>query len=132
MVKKFTANCDFGGQKAPVTLYIGNPAKGSHPLGNQSKWLSENRGGNIPGNIMESFAKLQELSEKNKVPFEELCEYAIKELNAQNELQKQVKKSSELSASNVKKSAEAQVSPIKKEPKKQQARQQEIKQDDKK
>ena len=74
MVKKFTANCDFGGQKAPVDLYIGNPALGSHPLAFQSKWLSSTKRGVIPPEIMNSFAKLVEISEKNRVPFEDLCE----------------------------------------------------------
>lgn len=82
MVKKFTANCSFGAQTAPVTLYVGNPAKGSHPLGFQSKWLSDEKGGTIPSNIMDSFAKLVEISEKNKVSFEELCTYVIDELNS--------------------------------------------------
>lgn len=82
MVKKFTANCDFPGKKSPVTLYVGNPALGSHPLNFQNKWLSENKGGAIPQDIMNSFEKLVELSEKNRVPFEDLCEYVIEELKS--------------------------------------------------
>ena len=64
-VKKFTTNCNTNsGGVSPVTLYIGYPAKDSHPLAFQSRWLSD-RGISIPQNIMESFSKLMEISEKN-------------------------------------------------------------------
>ncbi len=96
MVKKFTADCDFGGKKSPVTLYIGNPAIGSHPLAFQNKWLSKDRGGAVPGEIMDSFSKLKDISEKNKVSFEELCAYVIEELNATKSISNDVKKASSL------------------------------------
>lgn len=91
MVKKFTTNCSFGGRVSPVTLYIGNPTKGNHPLSFQSKWLSQERGGNIPQNIMDSFAKLSEIAEKNKVSFEDLCAYVIDEINSNQALAKEAK-----------------------------------------
>jgi hypothetical protein len=97
MVKKFDANCNFNGQAFPVTLYVGNPAVGSHPLGFQSKWLNKERGGNIPQNVMDSFAKLTEIAEKNRVPFEDLCVYVIEELQSNNELQQDFKRASEFS-----------------------------------
>ncbi len=81
MVKKFVANCDFNGQKYPITLYVGNPAKGSHPLGFQSKWLAKNRSGKIPEDIMDAFSRIAEIAEKHRVAFEELCSYVINELN---------------------------------------------------
>jgi hypothetical protein len=98
MVKKFTANCDFGGQKAPVDLYIGNPALGSHPLAFQSKWLASTKRGVIPAEIMTSFAKLVEISEKNRVPFEDLCEYVIDELKSTNSIADDAKKATEISS----------------------------------
>lgn len=99
MVKKFTANCSFGGRTAPVTLYVGNPSNGVHPLNFQSKWLSDIKGGTIPSNIMDSFAKLAEISQKNKVSFEELCSYVIEELKANSTLEKDQKKASEFTDS---------------------------------
>lgn len=92
MVKKFTANCDFGGQKSPVDLYVGNPQGGSHPLAFQSKWLATAKRGTIPPEIMNSFAKLVEISEKNRVPFEDLCEYVIAELQSTNTIVDDAKK----------------------------------------
>ena len=77
MVKKFTVPCNFGGTVAPFTIYIGDPENTHHPLHFQAEWLGKNRGGNIPGDVMESIAKLYELSKKNNVSFEELCVYAI-------------------------------------------------------
>jgi hypothetical protein len=97
MVKKFTANCDFGGRKVPVTLYVGNPAIGSHPLNFQNKWLSDNKGGMVPLNIMQSFAKLVEISEKNRVSFEDLCAYVIEELKANESIKEDAEGASVLS-----------------------------------
>ena len=97
MVKKFTANCDFGGQKAPVDLYVGTPAKGSHPLAFQSKWLASTRRGIIPSKIMESFAKLVDIAEKNRVPFEDLCEYVIAELAAASTVVEDANKATSIS-----------------------------------
>ncbi len=76
-MKKFTIPCDFGGQKAPFDVYIGDPKPGNHPLQNQAAWLSKERGGTIPKEVMDSFAKLLELAEKNNVSFEDLCVYAL-------------------------------------------------------
>lgn len=97
MVKKFTANCDFGGRVVPVTFYVGNPAANSHPLGFQSKWLGKERGGNVPPEIMDSFSKLKQISDKNKVPFEDLCDYVIAELRSSETLQDDVNKSTSMS-----------------------------------
>lgn len=76
-MKKFTIPCDFGGVKAPFDVYIGNPKDGNHPLQNQASWLSKERGGTIPPKVMESFAKLLELSKQHNVSFEDLCVYAL-------------------------------------------------------
>ena len=69
--------CDFGGAKAPFDVYVGEPKKGNHPLQNQASWLSSERGGAIPAEVMESFTKLLEIAEQNGVSFEELCVYAM-------------------------------------------------------
>lgn len=82
-MKKFSIPCDFAGAKHPFDVYIGDPKPGNHPLQNQAAWLSSNRGGNIPAEVMESFAKLLELADKNGVSFEDLCVYALEEANRQ-------------------------------------------------
>jgi hypothetical protein len=82
MVKKFTYLCDFSGKKYPVTFYIGDAAKGSHPIGFQSTWLSKERGGKVPEELMDSLMRLKEISDTQKVSFEDLCEYVIKEINS--------------------------------------------------
>jgi hypothetical protein len=76
-MRKFTINCNFGGTKSPFTVYIGMPEKVHHPLHFQADWLSKERGGNIPQEVMDSLQKLLEISIKNNVPFEDLCAYAI-------------------------------------------------------
>lgn len=76
-MKKFSINCDFGGQMSPFTIYIGQPEQGHHPLHFQADWLSKQRGGTVPAEVMDAIAKLKDLSEKNNVSLEELCVYAL-------------------------------------------------------
>jgi hypothetical protein len=76
-MKKFTINCDFGGQLSPFTIFIGKPEHAHHPLHFQADWLSKQRGGMIPGDVMDAVSQLQELAEKNGVSLEELCVYAL-------------------------------------------------------
>ncbi|AZL15243.1 DUF2610 domain-containing protein [Rickettsiales endosymbiont of Stachyamoeba lipophora] len=77
MVKKFSVPCIFGNQTSPFTIYIGNPEGTHHPLHFQADWLSKERGGQIPPEVMDSIGKLKDLAEKNGVSFEDLCVYAI-------------------------------------------------------
>ena len=76
-MKKFTITCDFNGIKAPFTVYIGSPQDGHHPLHFQSEWLSKERGGVVPPEVMDSLSKLKDLADKNNVSFEELCVYTL-------------------------------------------------------
>jgi len=75
--KKFTVNCDFGGQIAPFTIVIGEPESKHHPLHFQADWLGKNRGGNISGEVMDAIGKLHDLAKKNNVSLEDLCVYAL-------------------------------------------------------
>lgn len=78
MVRKFSVNCDFGGQMNPQDVYIGRPKDHKqHPLKFQEKWLTEERGGTIPAEVMDAVKKLQDLAKQNNVPLEDLCVYAL-------------------------------------------------------
>lgn len=106
-VKKFTTNCENStGGSSSVTLYIGHPFKDSHPLAFQNRWLS-NRGISIPENVMESFSKLMEISEKNNLPFSDLVEYVIKEVELGKSLLEDSKKATEISKNTDKKLKES-------------------------
>ncbi len=94
-LKKITIPCNFRSGKMPVTLFIGDPAIGSHPFTFQSKWLSETRGGTIPEDIMKSFAELKKIADDNKVSFPDLCQYVIDEINAGQEIAAEKKKVNE-------------------------------------
>ncbi len=102
-MKKFTINCDFGGQMAPFAIYIGKPEKKHHPLHFQADWLSKQRGGMIPSEVMDAVGQLQELAEKNGVSLEELCVYALgtdEEKQEENEANEELQDDeSELNAS---------------------------------
>ena len=76
-MKKFDIPCAINGQVQQVTLCIGQPHPEQHPLNFQQKWLAETKNGRIPQNVMDSIAKVKELADKNGVPFEDLCYYAI-------------------------------------------------------
>ncbi|MFK7973498.1 MAG: DUF2610 domain-containing protein [Rickettsiaceae bacterium] len=89
MTKKFTINCDFGGQMSPFAVYVGKPEEGHHPLHFQADWLSKNRGGMIPGEVMEAVTQLQELAKKNSVSLEDLCVYALGTKEQQDALENQ-------------------------------------------
>ena len=103
MVKKFNTKCNFGSRSSDVTLYVGDPATGSHPFNFQSKWLAKERGGNIPPNIMDSFGKLVEIAEKNRVPFEDLCSYVIEELQLNDSLKSDFNQATSLASQKDKK-----------------------------
>ena len=76
-MKKFTINCDFGGQMSPFTICLGKPEASHHPLFFQADWLSKTKGGTIPPQVMDAVNKLKTLTEENNVSFEELCVYAL-------------------------------------------------------
>lgn len=76
-MKRFTITCDFGGVKHPFHVYIGDPHPKKHPLQFQAAWLSSERGGTIPQEVMDSFEKLYKISKENNVSFEDLCVYAL-------------------------------------------------------
>ena len=76
-MRKFSINCDFGGQLAPFDIFIGQPEQGHHPLHFQADWLQKQRGGTILPEVMDAIAKLQTLAQENGVPLEDLCVYAL-------------------------------------------------------
>ena len=78
-MKKLTVTCSFNGEKAPFELYIGTPEGPHHPLQFQADWLSKERGGIVPEDLMDTLRKLQDMAAKNNIPFEEMCDYALEE-----------------------------------------------------
>ena len=76
-MKKFTVPCNFNGTMSPFAIYVGFPKDGMHPIQNQADWLSKERGGAVPPEVMDSLSKLKALADKNNVSFEELCVYAL-------------------------------------------------------
>ena len=76
-MKKFTVPCDFNGVKSPFTIYVGAPRDDHHPIQFQSDWLSKERGGTVPQEVMDSLSQLKDIANKNGVSFEDLCVYAL-------------------------------------------------------
>ena len=99
MVKKIVINCDFNGASQAVPFYIGDSALEKNPIGFQSRWLSEEKGGNVPEKLMDSLIKIKKISDEHAVPFDELYDFVVKEIESGKTLQ-------EISISNKKKAAE--------------------------
>jgi hypothetical protein len=76
-MKRFTVPCKFGNTTAPFNIYIGQANEDVHPLFYQTNWLSEQRGGVMPTEVIESFQKLANIARENQVSFEDLCVYAL-------------------------------------------------------
>lgn len=69
------------GQKITVPIYVGDPMFGTHPFEFQSRWLSNTKGGHIPPEVMESYARLKEIADRNRVKFSELHQFIEAEVN---------------------------------------------------
>lgn len=76
-MKRFTVPTNFNGVSHPFDVYIGAPCGHLDPLHFQTMWLKEMRGGDLPQDVRDSFAKLQKISAENEVSFEDLCVYAL-------------------------------------------------------
>lgn len=78
--KMLTFPCNFqGGAKQNVNFYIGTPSPESHPIGFQMKWLAS-KGGKVPPSTSESLQRLAKISKEKNIPFVDLCEYVIANL----------------------------------------------------
>ncbi|MCB8978650.1 MAG: DUF2610 domain-containing protein [Ardenticatenaceae bacterium] len=84
-MKRFTVPCNFGHTTAPFHIYIGEAGPRRHPLYYQSVWLREERGGEIPTEVWDSFEVLWQLALKHDVHFEKMC---IHSLGNANEIEK--------------------------------------------
>lgn len=76
-MKKFTVSCVFGNTKANFNIYVGEASRKRHPLYYQAGWLKEERGGEVPLEVMDSFQKLANIARENNASFEDLCVYAL-------------------------------------------------------
>ncbi len=76
MTRKIVIDCNIQGKKIPIDFYIGEPDATHHPLHFQADFLSK-KGGMVPPDVMEAMSKVKELADKNKVPFADLCYYAM-------------------------------------------------------
>jgi len=82
-VRPFMIPCEFGSVRVPFPLYVGEPVFDAHPMEQQAAWLERERGGLVPLDVMDSFAKLREIAAENNVSFEELVVYAMDEASKQ-------------------------------------------------
>ena len=76
-MKRFTVPCDFGGEKHDFHIYVGKPSALSHPIYYQTLWLKEDRGGEVPKDVVDSFNTIYEIASENDVNYEDLCVYSL-------------------------------------------------------
>lgn len=80
-LKKLTFPCSFqGGVTQNVDFFVGYPSADSHPIAFQSKWVGD-KGGQVPPNISTALERLKAIALKHNIPFSDLCEYVIANLN---------------------------------------------------
>jgi serine/threonine protein kinase/tetratricopeptide (TPR) repeat protein len=90
--KRIAIPAVFNGLKYPFYVYITEVPWPKDPLEDQARWLEEERGGTIPGDVRESFRRLHALAHERKVSFQDLC---ISELDTIPKLVAPVNKSDE-------------------------------------
>lgn len=73
---------------SPFTIHIGKPEGKHHPLHFQADWLTKERNGTIPPEVMDAITKLQELAKKDGIPLEDLCVYALGTEEEKHEMEK--------------------------------------------
>lgn len=73
---------------SPFTICIGKPEGKHHPLHFQADWLTKERNGTIPPEVMDAITKLQELAKKDGIPLEDLCVYALGTEEEKKEMEK--------------------------------------------
>lgn len=81
-IKKVEIPCIVNGGNSTSYVFIGHPSMEHNPIEFQAKWLSDTRGVEVPQKVMDAFAELQQIANKNGVSFPELCTYAFKSLQA--------------------------------------------------
>ena len=79
-VLSFKVPCFFGGNKSEVEIHVGTPNPDNNPIYFQNKFIQNERGGQIPSEIIDSLDQLKKLSVIHNVPLQELCAYAFKSL----------------------------------------------------
>ena len=79
--KMLTFPCSFqGGAKQNVNFYIGYPSPEYHPIAFQMKWLGA-KGGQVPPTVSSALEKLKSIAVSYNIPFVDLCEYVIANMN---------------------------------------------------
>lgn len=79
-MRPFMIPCSFGPLTVPFPMYVGEPVwDDTHPLEQQAAWLERERGGQVPTEVMDSFAQLLAIAIEHNVSFEELTVYAMDE-----------------------------------------------------
>lgn len=69
---KLDVPCQFGDETRSISVYVGVPVSGEHPLARQAAWWLREHGGVIPAEVMDRFAVVQAAALAHGVDFVEL------------------------------------------------------------
>ncbi len=92
-IVRFTIPCDFAGNKFPFDIYVVSGPRGFAELQDQFRYIEEIRRGKVPGEVRDSFLRLNEIAKKENVDYVELCKYALGKPEEVNKLTAQEKDS---------------------------------------
>jgi hypothetical protein len=77
-IRRFTVPCKIGNvDNFPVHVYVYEIFPWRHPLETQYRYFKEERGFDLPKEVMDSFERLHKIARENKVSFTELCVNAL-------------------------------------------------------
>jgi hypothetical protein len=65
----------------PIPIYVFEIFHWQHPLETQFRYFREERGFDIPKEVMDEFERLYQIAKENKVSFTDLCVYAVDQNN---------------------------------------------------
>ncbi len=80
-IKRITVTCKIGEAHLsyPVHVYFFEVFPWRHPLETQFRYFREERGFDLPKDVMDTFERVYKISKEKSVSFTELCEYAFSE-----------------------------------------------------
>lgn len=73
------------GNKANLTVYVGNNKEGTNPIGNQNNYFAE-RGAKIPEGVIKQFENLGKLADSSNTPAANLLKHFVEENQLNGEI----------------------------------------------
>ena len=91
-----TTSFNINTNNSNIPIHIGEPNKDSSPLEFQAKYFAKHYNINLPPEILECFASLNEVAKALKIPLPVLIDYTLNKITEKNNRQKMAKNQQEI------------------------------------